>query len=161
MKKILSVLVLSLSLTACNSAKEENVAVKTETESAPKLAVKKEAQELSAQEKAVYEALATFARSHIKKSNNNIIPNKRAPKVEKKNNMYVASYVEFDPDSLSMELIPTTHRQYKYLAKIKYRERLFQSKAETKKLALNGDFSVVGSRFITEVPRYKQGKWCY
>lgn len=159
MKKLLGIFVLSASLVACNSAKEENVAVKEEA--SPVAAVKKDVKELSAQEKNVYDQLADFARAHIKKSNSNIIPNKRAPKVEKKNHMYVASYVEFDPESLSMELIPTPHRQYKYLAKIKYRERLYQSKAETKQLALKGNFSEVGSRFITEVPRYKQGKWCY
>lgn len=159
MKKLLGIFVLTASLAACNSAKEENVAVKEEA--CPVVVAKVDVKEMSAQEKKVYNQLADFARAHIKKCNSNIMPNKRTPKVEKKNDMYVASYVEFDPESLCMELIPTPHRQYKYLAKIKYRERLYQSKAKTKQLALKGDFCVVGSRFITEVPRYKQGKWCF
>lgn len=161
MKKVLGVFVLSVSLAACSSAKEEIAPVSQECETAPVIVAKKETKDLTAQEKTVYDQLASFAHAHIIKSNSNIIPNKRAPKVEKKNNMYVASYVEFDAESLSMELIPTPHRQYKYLAKIKYRERLYQCKAETRQLALQGNFNEVGSRFITEVPRYKQGKWCY
>lgn len=165
MKKFLGFLFLSVSLSACTLFGDDNAAAvsnpEEQTPQASAAVVKKDGAELSKQDKTVYDQLAKFAAEHINRSNKNIVPNKKSPKVEKINNMYVASYVEFDPDSLTMELIPTPHRQYKYLAKIKYRERLYQSKAESKQSALKGKFSVVGGRFITEVPRYKQGKWSY
>lgn len=159
MKKIFGVLTLSALLMACTSAKDENVQVNTQT-TQNTLEVKSVAQ-LSGQEKSVYEQLEKFARNHIVKSNAQIVPNKRSPKIEKQNNMFVASYVEFDPESLSMEIIPTPNRKYNYLAKIRYREHVYQCKAESKQAALKGNFAIVGKRFITEVPKYQQGQWKY
>lgn len=159
MKKIFGVLTVSLLLMACTSAKGENAQVKAQT-TQNTLQVLSVAN-LSGQEKSVYEQLEKFARSHIIKSNAQIIPNKRSPKIEKQNNMFVASYVEFDPDSLSMEIIPTPNRKYNYLAKIRYREHVYQCKAENQQSALNGNFAIVGKRFITEVPKYQQGEWKY
>lgn len=157
MKKVFGVLALSALLMACNSAKQENAQV---NEAAQKtgLEVKSVAQ-LSEQEKTVYEQLEKFARSHITKSNSQIVPNKRSPKVEKHNKAYVASYVEFDPNSLSIELIPTPHRKYDYLAKVRYREDMYQSRAESKNAALKGNFTVASKRFLTEMPKYRQGQW--
>lgn len=159
MKKVLGVLALSALLMACTSAKEENVQVK-EAAQKPTLEVKTAAN-LTAEEKKVYEQLEKFALSHIKKCNTQVIPNKRSPKVEKQNNMYVGSYVEFIPDTLTLELIPTPNKKYSYLAKIRYREDKYQCRAESKQAALKGNFSVVGKRFITEVPKYQHGQWKY
>lgn len=159
MKKIIGVLAVSALLMACTSAKDENVQVKTQT-TQNTLEIKGVA-DLSGQEIRVYEQLEKFAKSHIVKSNAQIIPNKKSPKIEKQNNMFVASYVEFDPESLSMEIIPTPNRKYNYLAKIRYREHVYQCKAESKQSALNGKFAIVGKRFITEVPKYHQGEWKY
>ncbi len=150
------------SLSACFFGDKDAKVNKPESTNKPKVVIaKKDKNSLTDSEKNVYQELADFAKSHIITSNKNIVPNKRSPKVEKQNNMYVASYVEFDPSSVSLELIPTPHRQYKYMAKVKYRERLFQSKGENLNSALKGEFRVVGSRFITEVPRYNKGKWTY
>lgn len=159
MKKVLGVLALSALLMACTSAKGESVQASSST--AQKTLEVKSVANLSGQEKTVYEQLEKFARNHIVKSNAQIIPNKRSPKIEKQNNMFVASYVEFDPDSLSMEIIPTPNRKYNYLAKISYREHVYQCKAESKQSALNGNFAIVGKRSITEVPKYQQGQWKY
>mgnify|MGYP001152812800 CR=1 FL=1 len=159
MKKVLSVLALSALLMACTSAKEENVQVKEATQK-PTLEVKTAA-DLSEDEITVYKQLEKFARNHVVKCNAQIIPNKRSPKVEKQNNMYVASYVEFDPESVSLEIIPTPHRKYSYLAKVRYREDKYQCRAESKQSALKGNFSLVGKRFVTEVPKYQQGQWKY
>lgn len=159
MKKFLGVLTVSVLLMACTSAKDETVQVKSQA--APNTLEVLSVADLSGQEKTVYEQLEKFAKSHIVKSNAQIIPNKRSPKIEKQNNMFVASYVEFDPDSLSMEIIPTPNRKYNYLAKIRYREHVYQCKAENKDSALNGNFAIVGKRFITEVPKYHQGEWKY
>lgn len=159
MKKVFGVLALSALLMSCTSAKGESV--QANSSAAQKTLEVKSAANLSGQEKSVYEQLEKFARNHIIKSNAQIIPNKRSPKIEKQNNMFVASYVEFDPDSLSMEIIPTPNRKYNYLAKISYREHVYQCKAESKQSALNGNFAIVGKRSITEVPKYQQGEWKY
>lgn len=164
MKKLCVVasLLLMGSLSACFFGGKDVTVKDKESTSKPKVTIaKKDKTSFTDNEKTVYQELAAFAKSHIITSNKNIVPNKRSPKVEKQNNMYVASYVEFDPNSVSLELIPTPHRQYKYMAKVKYRERLFQSKGENLNSALKGEFRVVGSRFITEVPRYNKGKWTY
>lgn len=160
MKKNFSVIVLSCSLLACTSAKEENTQVSS-AENQNFVYEKVDVTNLSEQEQFVYEQLRTFAHGHISKCNVQIIPNKNSPKIEKRNNMYVASYVEFDPGSLSMEIISTPHRKYQYLAKIKYRENLYQCMAETEQSALKGKYNLVSKRFITEVPKYQQGKWKY
>ena len=159
MKKVLGVLTLSALLMACTSAKEEKVQASDAAQKST-LVVKTTA-DLTAEEKTVYEQLEKFARSHITKCNTQVIPNKRSPKVEKQNNMYVANYVEFVPDTLTLELIPTPNKKYSYLAKVRYREDKYQCKAESKQAALKGNFSVVGKRFITEVPKYQQGQWKY
>lgn len=159
MKKVLGVLALSALLMACTSAKGESV--QANSSATQKTLEVKSAANLSGEEKSVYDQLEKFARNHIVKSNAQIIPNKRSPKIEKQNNMFVASYVEFDPDSLSMEIIPTPNRKYNYLAKIRYREHVYQCKAESKQSALQGNFAIVGKRFITEVPKYQQGEWKY
>ena len=161
MKKlyVIALLLLMGSLTACFG---KDVKVEQKPSEKPKVTVtKKDKKSFSDQEKKVYSELEKFAKNHIVTSNRNIVPNKRSPKVEKKKDEYVATYVEFDPNSISLELIATPHRQYKYMAKVKYRERLFESRGKSLNDAAKGDFRVVGSRFITEIPRYNKGKWTF
>lgn len=117
------------------------------------------ASNLTAAEMGVYAELETFAHEFITKSNNSFVPCKRRPKIESRNGYVTISYMEIDHASINLEILPAKSKYFEYIAKMRYVERHFQSTGIDFDSALNGQFKVLASRRVTELPRYVQSRW--
>ena len=105
--------------------------------------------------------LATFASEHVKRANTTLRPNRVHPDVQKKGDMYVATFQEVDVASLKTEIYESNTPGCMYVGHVVYTERQYEGSADNRKEALNADFKQVKTRRIRELTRYTGGKWVY
>lgn len=169
---LLSTVLLSGCFWESNNATMPEVEVATAEDYTAKNAVKKQpkmsaaaeqkilaASKLNAKEISVYAELETFAHAFVIRSNNCFVPCKSKPKIENKNGQVTVSYTEIDHTSINLELLPVKSKYFEYIAKMRYVERNFQSVGKDLHSAMNGQFRVLGSRRVTELPRYVRSRW--
>ena len=117
------------------------------------------ASQLSPAEMAAYAELEIFAKNFVRKSNQNIMPSKAKPKVEASSGVVIVSYVEIDPYSIELEILPVQNEHFQYIAKMRYLERHFVGRGTDVRSAMSGKLELVATQRITELPRYVASKW--
>lgn len=105
--------------------------------------------------------LTAFANEHVQRANTTLRPNRVHPEVQKKGDMYVATFQEVDVTSLKTEIYESNTPGCVYVGHVVYTERQYEGAADNRKEALNADFKQVKTRRVRELTRYTGGKWIY
>lgn len=110
---------------------------------------------------AVKAELDNFAQTHVRRANATIKPNRSKAEVNKEKGVYVARYLEVDPDTLTTEIYPSTGQGSTYIGHVVYLEKTYECIGDTKMQAENGTFKQTRARRIREITRYSKGAWVY
>lgn len=108
-------------------------------------------------------SLDTFARNCITTMNKQRMPGIYQKEVKRQpDGTFMARYLAFDPDSLETSYNPTTgYKTITHIGRMDYHEVEYVSLGPDQKQALAGPFNEVNRFPITELIKYKQGKWTY
>lgn len=104
--------------------------------------------------------LAAHARSKVGIINKNIQPNRSAKQISQQGGQFIARYYYVPEDSISVSYRKTDPgTPFAYAGQVRYRECLFECRGATKEEALNGEFTAVESKPMTEIVRYVGSGW--
>ena len=118
-----------------------------------------EASKLNSREIIIFAELEKYAKNFVKRSNNSMTPSKARPKIEKRDGQVIVTYMEIDHTSINLEILPAKSKYFEYIAKMRYVERQLQCTSTDLDSAMSGQFRILASRRVTELPRYIQSKW--
>lgn len=111
----------------------------------------------------ILSALDVFAKGCVTSMNK-----QRTPGIYKKevkcqpDGMFMARYLAVDPDSLQTSYSPTDgHKTITHIGRMDYHEVEYVSVGKNQKQALAGPFNEVNRSPVTELIKYKKGKWSY
>ena len=109
------------------------------------------------------EELEFFAKDCIVRMNRQRRPGISHKEVKRQpDGSYMARYMAVDPDSLELSYDPITgNKTVKYIGRMQYHEVEYTSSGTSQKQALAGPFNEANRVPVTELIKYKQGKWCY
>lgn len=108
-------------------------------------------------------SLETFAKSCITSMNKQRRPGISHKEVKRQaDGSYMARYMAVDPDSLAISYNPTeNNKTIKYIGRMDYHEVEYVCTGKDQKQALAGPFNEANRTPITELIKYKSGKWTY
>ncbi len=108
-------------------------------------------------------SLDVFAKDCISRMNKQRRPGINAKEVTRQSDgSYTARYMAVDPDSLQTSYNPTeNNKTVLYIGRMNYHEVEYISMGKDQKQALAGPFSENNRTPITELIKYKSGKWTY
>jgi len=108
-------------------------------------------------------SLETFAKNCITSMNKQRRPGISHKEVKRQaDGSYMARYMAVDPDSLAISYNPTeNNKTIKYIGRMDYHEVEYVCTGKDQKQALAGPFSEANRTPITELIKYKSGKWTY
>ncbi len=108
-------------------------------------------------------ALDIFAKDCISRMNKERRPGINAKEVKRQpDGSYTARYMAVDPDSLETSYNPTeNNKTVLYIGRMNYHEVEYISMGTDQKQALAGPFNENNRTPITELIKYKAGKWTY
>ena len=101
--------------------------------------------------------LDEFVAAYITMNNLSVRPSRDHPDVTTRNGQVVVSYIEFVSDS--SEILPSSSREFAYLARMTYIEHTYEAVGSSMEDALAGYHARVRSRRLTEFPHYGRGQW--
>lgn len=107
-------------------------------------------------------SLDTFAKGCITSMNKQRRPGINQKEVKKQaDGTYMARYMAVDPDSLETRYKSTENKVILYIGHMVYHEVEYVSVGKNREQALAGPFNEVNREPITELIKYKSGKWTY
>lgn len=107
-------------------------------------------------------SLDVFAKGCITSMNKQRRPGINQKEVKKQaDGTYMARYMAVDPDSLETRYKPTENKVILYIGHMIYHEVEYVSVGKNKEQALAGPFNETNREPITELIKYKSGKWTY
>lgn len=111
----------------------------------------------------VQTALDVFAKDCIIRMNRQRRPGISHKEVKRQSDgTYLARYMAVDPDSLATSYNPTeNNKTIKFIGRMDYHEVEYICTGKDQKQALAGPFSETNRTPITELIKYKSGKWTY
>lgn len=109
------------------------------------------------------EGLDHFAKDCIVRMNRQLRPGITHKEIKRQaDGTFVARYMAIDPDSLATSYNPTDNNKIiKYIGRMEYHEVEYVSVGKDQKQALAGPFNETNRMPVTELIKYKSGKWCY
>lgn len=107
-------------------------------------------------------SLDVFAKGCITSMNKQRRPGINQKEVKKQaDGTYMARYMAVDPDSLETRYKPTENKVILYIGHMNYHEVEYVCVGKSKEQALAGPFNETNREPITELVKYKAGKWTY
>ena len=107
--------------------------------------------------------LDTFAKDCITRMNRQRRPGINSKEVKRQpDGTFLARYMIVDPDSLQTSYDPIDgNKTIKYIGRMQYHEVEYVCSGKDQKQAMAGPFSESNRVPVTELVKYKQGKWSY
>lgn len=108
-------------------------------------------------------SLEAFAKNCITSMNKQRRPGISHKEVKRQaDGSYMARYMAVDPDSLTISYNPTeNNKTIKYIGRMDYHEVEYVCTGKDQKQAMAGPFNEANRTPITELIKYKSGKWTY
>ena len=104
--------------------------------------------------------LDSFAKRKLALINQGLRPGKNCKEVTKQNGVFVARYIHVHPETLKTRFRSnTSNPPVRYVGFLQYQEMHYECQAETREKALEGPFSVVRLRNMTEIITYDHRGW--
>ena len=117
---------------------------------------------LPANEAAVKAKLDQAAQKLASMANRTVVPSQSKPKVQKKGNQYVKTYIAVDFPSVSTSMRRGQSSSVPYIGIIEYTEVGYECRGASKKAALaSTDCQAYTSRKVKEMISYDGKKWVY
>lgn len=107
---------------------------------------------------AVQLKLNSYAQRHVRSMTECLKPGENSKAVEQEGSEFVARYRTVDPSSVTTDVHPGSAGT-KYIGLLVYHEVEYENRAQTREVALNGPFTAVKKRKVTEILRYDRGQW--
>ena len=109
------------------------------------------------------EDLDFFAKDCISRMNKQRRPGINSKEVQRQpDGSFLARYMAVDPDSLETSYDPITgNKTVKYIGRMQYHEVEYVCSGKDQKQALAGPFNEANRAPVTELIKYKLGKWSY
>ena len=107
--------------------------------------------------------LDSFAKDCISRMNKQRRPGISHKEVKRQpDGSFLARYMAVDPDSLETSYDPINgNKTVKYIGRMQYHEVEYVCSGKNQKQALAGPFNEANRVPVTELIKYKLGKWCY
>lgn len=111
----------------------------------------------------IQNALDSFAKGCITSMNRQRRPGIYQKEVQRQpDGTFMARYLAVDPDSLKTSYSPTEgHKTITHIGRMDYHEVEYTSIGKNQQQALAGPFNEVNRSPVTELIKYKLGKWSY
>ncbi len=108
----------------------------------------------------IQKQLDSFAKRKLALINQGLRPGKNCKEVTKQNGVFVARYIHVHPETLKTRFRSnTSNPPVRYVGFLQYQEMHYECQAETREKALEGPFSVVRLRNMTEIITYDHRGW--
>ncbi len=110
----------------------------------------------------IQKELHALVDNFLLRSSENIIPSKANPKIEELTNGKIrVTYIDFDRESIVLNVYPSSNKNAKYFAKIHYKELHYKSEKPRGTRFSEDAFTIESARNVLEIASYRNGKWDY